>query len=70
MLEIVFRVLKNRKPKFFKISKDDIQNEYMGMILLNIADLLSIFLVLYMRNPSKRTKNNNEEKSERNQNLN
>ena len=63
MLEIVFRVLKNRKPKFFKISKDDIQNEYMGMILLNIADLLSIFLVLYMRNPSKRTKNNNEEKS-------
>ena len=32
-------------------------------VLLNIADLLSIFLVLYMRNASKRIKNNNEEKS-------
>ena len=54
ILEIIFRLVSNLKKDFFKMSSDSVQNEYMFVILLNLADLLSIFLVLYIKHSSKR----------------
>ena len=64
ILEIAFRmVLRFKKEYFIMFGKDEqkdkydikneVKNEYMFVILLNIADLLSIFLVIYIKYSSK-----------------
>ena len=54
-LEIIFRCLMYYKWEyFFKIGSNDAINEYMFIILSNIADLLSGFLVLYINNSMKK----------------
>ena len=47
ILEIFVRLFMYIRWDYFKMSKSDVQNEYIYVILLNIADLLSGFLVLY-----------------------
>ena len=47
VLEIFVRLFMYIRWYYFKMSKSDVQNEYIYVILLNIADLLSGFLVLY-----------------------
>ena len=47
ILEIFVRLFMYIRWHYFKMSKSDVQNEYIYVILLNIADLLSGFLVLY-----------------------
>ena len=57
VLEIAFRIVSHEKKVFFKMTKEEKYNEYIMIIILsNIADLLSIFLVLYMRCASKGTR--------------
>ena len=48
-LEIILRIFLNSKEEYFKMSKNIVHNEYMFVIFLNIADLLSGFFVLYMK---------------------
>ena len=49
-LEIIYRILIYFNWNYFRIiEKNDAMNEYVYLILLNIADLLAIFLVLYIR---------------------
>ena len=45
------------------MSEDKVQNEYKFIIFLNVADLLSGFLVLYIKRASKKIKRQ-EEKTE------
>ena len=47
ILEISYRIVLYEKDDFFKMTMDIIHDEYMIVILLNIADLLSGFLVLH-----------------------
>ena len=47
ILEIFVRLFMYIRWYYFKMSKSDVQNEYIYVVLLNIADLLSGFLVLY-----------------------
>jgi len=47
ILEIFVRLFMYIRWDYFKMSKSDVQNEYIYVMLLNIADLLSGFLVLY-----------------------
>ena len=56
-LEIILRIFLILKEEYFKMSKNIVHNEYMFVIFLNIADLLSGFFVLYMKCASK-SKNN------------
>ena len=64
ILEIAFRMVLRFKKEYFKMFgkdkqkdkydiKDEVKNEYIFVILLNIADLLSIFLVIYIKYSSK-----------------
>ena len=48
-LEIILRIFLISKEEYFKMSKNIVHNEYMFVIFLNIADLLSGFFVLYMK---------------------
>ena len=49
-LEISVRLVMYLKWEFFRMSKDsDVQNEYIYVVLLTIADLLGIILVLYIK---------------------
>jgi len=61
VLEIILRLMIYLQSDFFTFTQDIIQNEYMFVIFLNAADLLSGFLVLYT-NQSSKTKRNNIEK--------
>ena len=64
ILEITLRLMLYLKLDFFTFTKDTediIKNEYMYVIFLNVADLLSGFLVLYA-NQSSKTKKKNIEK--------
>ena len=47
ILEIFVRLFMYIKWNYFKMSDSNVQNEYIYVVLLNIADLLSGFLVLY-----------------------
>ena len=49
ILEIFVRLFMYFQWHFFTMSKNDVQNEYIYVVLLNIADLFSGFLVLYTR---------------------
>ena len=49
ILEIFVRLFMYCQWHFFTMSKNDVQNEYIYVVLLNIADLFSGFLVLYTR---------------------
>ena len=44
------------------MSEDKVQNEYIFVIFLNVADLLSGFLVLYIKRASKKIKRQEEKK--------
>ena len=65
ILEIIYRIIFYEREEFFKITKDIIHDEYLFVILLNIADLLSGFLVLYMKCSSKSKKKEDEKNEER-----
>ena len=55
ILEICVRLVMYLKwEEYFKVSDSDIQNEYVYVILLTIADLLAGFLVLYIKLTFKR----------------
>ena len=57
LLEICVRLCMYFKwDEFFKMSDSDVQNEYIYVVLLTIADLLGGFLVLYIK-CSFKTKN-------------
>ena len=47
ILDLIYHLLNSLNEKFFEMTKDKVQNEYMLVILLNLSDLLSVFLVLY-----------------------
>ena len=49
-LEIIYRILIYFNWNYFRIiEKNDAMNEYIYLILLNIADLLAGFLVIYIQ---------------------
>ena len=56
ILDLIYHLLNSLNEKFFEMTKDKVQNEYMLVILLNLSDLLSVFLVLYIRHSFKRPK--------------
>ena len=56
ILEIIYRIIFYEKEEFLQITKELVYDEYLFVILLNIADLLSGFLVLYMKCASKSKK--------------
>ena len=57
ILEITLRLMLSLKSNFFTFTQDIIKKEYMFVIFLNAADLLSGFLVLYSNQSSKTGKN-------------
>ncbi len=65
ILEIIYRIIFYEKEEFLKITKKTIHDEYLFVILLNIADLFSGFLVLYMKCASKSKKKENEKNEEK-----
>ena len=56
ILEIVYRVILYLKRNYFEITKNIVYYEYIFLILNNIGDLLSGFLVLYSKCVSKSKK--------------
>ena len=60
ILDLIYHLLNSLNEKFFEMNKDKVQNEYMLVILLNLSDLLSVFLVLYIRHSLKKTKRKNK----------
>jgi len=54
VLEISYHLATHLGETNFDLTNDEIKNEYFFVILLNIADLLSGFLVLYMKCSFKR----------------
>ena len=56
ILEISYIITRSIESNFFEITKYKILNEYIKVILYNIADLLSGFLVLYSKCASKSKK--------------
>ena len=64
ILEITIDFVKAFRWDFFQMSESAVQNEYIILILAHIADLLSIFLVLYIhcsfRKQNNIKKSNNE----------
>ena len=60
---------RNLKPEYFILIKEDnVQNEYMSVIISNISDLLSGFLYLYIRISSKSPKKKEEKKEKEEEN--
>ena len=59
ILEIIFHILMYYYKEWFEMTKDRVQNEYMFILFLNVADLLSVFLVLYSKYSSKKTQKEN-----------
>ena len=49
ILEICVRLSMYLRWKSYKMSSSDVQNEYIFVVLLNISDLLAVFLVLYIK---------------------
>lgn len=49
ILEILIRLGMYIQWNVYKMSDSEVQNEYIYVVLLNIADLLSCFLVLYIK---------------------
>ncbi len=49
ILEIIIRLGMYIQWNVYKMSDSEVQNEYIYVVLLNIADLLSCFLVLYIK---------------------
>ena len=60
VLEIIYRAIFYEKEEFLRITTSIVHDEYIFVILLNIADLLSGFLVLYMKCASKSKKNEDD----------
>ena len=53
ILEIIIRIFMYTNWEYFQMSDDNVQNEYIYVIISNIGDLLSGFLVLYTKCSSK-----------------
>ena len=69
ILEIALNLTRNLKPEYFILIKEDnVQNEYMSVIISNISDLLSGFLYLYIRIASKSPKKKEEKKEKEEEN--
>ena len=49
ILEIFIRLAMYLHWESYKMSSSDVQNEYIYVVLLNISDLLAVFLVLYIK---------------------
>ena len=70
ILEITFQILYCNKRELFYMINDEVQNEYMFTIFLNLADLFSGFLVLYIKKTSKSIKEAEIQKGSRDKNDN
>ena len=69
ILEIALNLTRNLKHEYFILIKEDnVQNEYMSVIISNISDLLSGFLYLYIRIASKSPKKKEEKKEKEEEN--
>ena len=69
ILEIALNLTRNLKREYFILIKEDnVQNEYMSVIISNISDLLSGFLYLYIRIASKSPKKKEEKKEKEEEN--
>ena len=53
ILEIIIRLIMYFHWDYFQMSKDNVQNEYLYVIISNIGDLLSGFLVIYTKCSTK-----------------
>ena len=69
ILEIINRFIMYLRWDFFQIIEEDSINEYLYVIMLNIADLLAGFLVLYI-NCSLKKKSSEENKKNENKSRN
>ena len=63
IIEILYRILSKCFSDYFSITKDIIINYYSIIILSSIADLLSVFIYLYVK---YRSKSNRDEKMKKN----
>ena len=67
ILEIIFRIIFSLREQYFNIVENIVHNEYIYVLLLNIADIISGFLVIYTKCASKgvreMTENKNRSKS-------
>ena len=69
ILEIALNLTRNLKREYFILIKEDnVQNEYMSVIISNISDLLSGFLYLYIRIASMSPKKKEEKKEKEEEN--
>ena len=69
ILEIALNLTRNLQREYFILIKEDnVQNEYMSVIISNISDLLSGFLYLYIRIASKSPKKKEEKKEKEEEN--
>ena len=66
ILEIGFYILFLSNRDYFSLTKDFVPREYTFVILLNIGDLLSGFLVLYTKRVSKTKRDKKIEKKDNN----
>ena len=73
VLEIINRIIMYLKWDFFQIILEDSINEYLYVLMLNVADLLSGFLVLYINCSLKKKlteeNNKNDNKSATNKGI-
>ena len=56
VLEIAVIIITNQFMKYFKMTTDFVIDQYIALILINIADLLAIFLILYSKCATKSNK--------------
>ena len=56
ILEIMVRLGMYLRWKYFRMSDSEVENEYVYVVLLTIADLFAGFLVLYVKFSFKRHK--------------
>ena len=49
ILEVPFRILMNLKEEYFTVNEDSTKSEYIFFVLEKVSDILSIFLVLYIK---------------------
>ena len=56
VLEIAVIIVTNQFMKYFKMTTDFVIDQYIALILINIADFLAIFLILYSKCATKSNK--------------
>ena len=63
ILDIPLRILMNLKVEYFTMTEDLVKNEYFFFAFDKLSDILSIFLVLYIRYKMKSQKEISEQKN-------